>query len=275
MSGPVVDSVEALAALIPDGAKVAIYKGQGAPMDAIRALVRRRVRGLHLVTVPTAGIAADLLIGAGCVDVIETSGVTLDEFGLAPRFIDAVTSGRVTLMDSTCPAIHAAMEAGKKGVPFTPIRGLIGSDLLAARTDYKVVDNPFAEGSDPIVLLPAIRPDVALLHVAEADRFGNFWVGNLPELKTLASAARTALVTAEKIVEGDLMADPNRAATTVAALYTGAVAEAPGGARPLAMPGLYPIDAGHMRDYARRARTEAGFAAYLAENGLAGAMAAE
>ena len=81
MTGPIVDSVDALAALVSDGAKIALYKGQGAPMALIRALIRRQVRDLHVVTVPTAGLSAELLIGAGCVATVETSGVTLDEFG--------------------------------------------------------------------------------------------------------------------------------------------------------------------------------------------------
>ncbi len=274
MTGPVVETVEALAGLVPDGAQVAMFKGQGAPMALIRALIRRRARGLRIVTVPTAGLAADLLIGAGCVESVETSGVTLDEFGLAPRFVAAVTSGAIRIKDATCPAVYAALQAGQKGAPFAPIRGLIGSDILANRPDFKVIDNPFAE-NDPVVVLPAIRPDVALLHVAEADRFGNVWIGATPELKILAAASRATLATAERIVEGNLAEDPVKSLNTVSSIYVTAVAEAPRGAAPLAMPGIYPIDAAHMRDYAARARTEEGFAAYLAENVFGSEMAAE
>ncbi len=273
MTGPVVETVEALAGLVPDGAQVAMFKGQGAPMALIRALIRRRARGLRIVTVPTAGLAADLLIGAGCVESVETSGVTLDEFGLAPRFVAAVTSGAIRIKDATCPAVYAALQAGQKGAPFAPIRGLIGSDILANRPDFKVIDNPFAE-NDPVVVLPAIRPDVALLHVAEADRFGNVWIGATPELKILAAASRATLATAERIVEGNLATDLAKSLNTVSSIYVTAVAEAPHGAAPLAMPGSYPIDAAHMRDYAARARTEEGFAAYLAENVFGGEMAA-
>lgn len=274
MSGPVVGSVEALAELAPDGAKIALYKGQGAPMDLIRALIRRKARDLHVVTLPTAGLSAELLIGAGCVSTVETSGVTLDEFGLAPRFVRAVSSGAVRIMDATCPAVYAAMQAGEKGIPFIPIRGLIGSDVLANREDYKVIDNPFAK-NDPIVLLPAIRPDVALFHVAEADRFGNVWIGPLRELKTMAAASAAALVTAERIVDGNLMDDEMKAPNCISALYITALAEAPGGAAPLAMPGHYPIDAAHLRDYVARARSDDGFQAYLRDAVFGGAMAAE
>src|SRR2546430_1088689 len=89
-------------------------------------------------------------------------------------------------------------EAVEKGVPFMPLRGLIGSDLLAYRDDWKVIDNPFGN-NDPIVLLPAIKPDVALFHAALADREGNVWIGRDRELAMMAHAAARTVVTVEKI----------------------------------------------------------------------------
>jgi len=80
----------------------------------VRALIRRNVRGLHLVCVPTGGLAVDLLIGAGCVETLETSAVTLDEFGQAPAFGRAVRAGRLRLRDTTCPAVYAGLQAGEK-----------------------------------------------------------------------------------------------------------------------------------------------------------------
>ena len=85
------------------------------------------------------------------------------------------------MKDATCPALHAAFQAAEKGVPFMPLRGLIGSDLLAHRPDWKVIDNPF-DDDDPIVLLPALKPDVALFHAPIADRDGNVWIGRDREL---------------------------------------------------------------------------------------------
>ena len=166
------------------------------------------MRDLHLVTVPQAGIAADLLIGAGCVATVETAAVSLGELGNAPRFSAAVENGDVAIRDSTCPAIHAALQAAEKGVPFMPLRGLIGSDLLRVRPDWQVIDNPLADGGgDPIVVLPALRPDVALFHAPYADEHGNVWLGARRELVTMAHAAREALVTVEEVRPGDLLAD--------------------------------------------------------------------
>ena len=148
---------EALA-VIPDGCVLAIPReSTGVAMAATRALIRRGVKRLNLVALPTSSLQADILIGAGCVESIETSAVSLGEFGLAPRFTAAVMAGTIKMKDATCPALHAGFQAAEKGVPFMPLRGLIGSDVLAHRPDWKTIDNPF-DSNDPIVLLPAIRP---------------------------------------------------------------------------------------------------------------------
>ncbi len=262
----IIVSVEDLAARVADGATLAVPRDiSGVSMAATRALVRRGVRDLHLLCVPTSGMQADILIGAGCVASIETSGVTLGEFGLAPRFTAAVKAGSIALEDATCPAIHAGLQAAEKGIPFMPLRGILGSDLVGRRDDWRVIDNPFAEtAGDPILLLPAIRPDLALFHAPRADRHGNVWIGPRRELMTMAHAAKETLVTVEAIVEGDLLASDETAAGTIPSLYVSAVAEAEFGARPLAFWDAYPAEAAQISDYVRLARSEDGFARYVA-----------
>src|SRR5512139_572880 len=194
-------SIDDAIAAIVDGCMLVVPREvSGVAMAATRALIRRAVKRLHLVALPTSSLQADLLIGAGCVESIETSAVSLGEFGPAPCFTAAVMAGTIQVKDATCPALHAAFQAAEKGVPFMPLRGLIGSDLLAHRPDWKVADNPFDE-NDPIVLLPAMRPDVALFHAPLADRDGNVWIGRDRELATLAHAAKTTVVTVEKLHE--------------------------------------------------------------------------
>lgn len=254
---------DALAALVPDGASIAIAKEPLSPIALVRALIRRGARDLHLVTIPTATYVADLLIGAGCVRLVETSGVSLGEFGPAPRFVKAVKSGAVDILDSTCPAVYAALQAGEKGQPFAPLRGLIGSDILANRPDYRVIDNPLAPG-DPVVVMPPIRPDVALIHADRADRHGNVFVGGRHELKSLAHAARKTIVTVEEVVEHDLRDDPATSAGLIGAIYVEAIALAPGGAWPTAAPGRYEFDEDHIVAYARAARDDGAFNEYLA-----------
>lgn len=237
----------------------------GVAMEATRALIRRGVRGLRIVTLPVSGIQVDLLIGAGTVASIETSAVTLGEAGAAPRFSAAIRTGAISVKDATCPALHAALQAAEKGVPFLPLRGILGSDLMAVRPDWKVIANPFATTGlpDPIVLLPAIHPDVALFHAPMADQCGNVWIGRRRELVTMAHAAAASLVTVERIVDFDLLGREDTAAGTLPALYVERIAVAPRGAWPLELPGEYGREEAHLRLYAELASSEEGFRRYL------------
>ena len=186
-------SLEALIEPIGNGSRIAVPPDySGVAMTATLALIRRGIRRLHIVACPQTGLQTDLLIGAGCVETVESAGVSLGEVGLAPRFREWVQQGRLRMLDSTCPVIHTGLQAAEKGVPFMPIRGILGSDLVKVRPDWRVIDNPFAT-DDPILLVPAIRPDVALFHAPLADRAGNLWVGIRRELMLMAHAARTTL----------------------------------------------------------------------------------
>ena len=254
-----------LAAAVPDGTKFVVPADNcGVAMAATRELVRRGVRGLHLVCVPISGLQAEILIGAGAVDVIETSAVTLGEFGPAHRFIDALRHGRIRILDATCPAIHAALQAGQKGLPFIPLRGLIGSDLLASRPDWKVIDNPFQPG-DPIAVLPAINPDIALFHAPLADRAGNVYIGRRRELLTMAHASKQTFVTVEAISEKNLFDDAKLAPGVVPAIYVSRIALAKQGAWPIGLPGHYGTDDAAINRYVQSAKTEDGFRSFLDE----------
>ena len=248
---------------IRDGCMLVVPREvSGVPMAATRALIRRGIRDLHLVALPTSSLQADLMIGARCVATLETSAVSLGEFGPAPRFSEAVRTGAMKMKDATCPALHAGLQAAEKGVPFMPLRGLLGSDLLKHRDDWKVIDSPFA-ASDPIVLLPAIRPDVALFHTPMADRSGNVWIGRQRELAMMAHAAEKTVVTVEQMHDGNLLENPVLAAGTLPGFYVDAVVVAERGALPLPLPDLYGADADHLALYAKMAATPTGFAEYL------------
>ncbi|WP_247523119.1 CoA transferase [Bradyrhizobium sp. 145] len=235
----------------------------GVSMAMTRPIIEHGAGDLDLVCVPTGGLQVDQLVGAGLVRTVETSAVSLGEAGGAPRFNAAVKEGAVRLKDATCPAIHAGLMAAQKGSPFMPLRGLIGTDLLRHRDDWRVVDNPMADGGDPIVLIPAIKPDVTIFHVPMADRFGNVWIGRRRELAAMAYASRIALVTVERIVEENLLADEMTAAGVLPALYVTAMALAPKGAWPYGLWGEYPTDSAEIARYAKAARTADGFSAYM------------
>jgi glutaconate CoA-transferase subunit A len=188
--------------------------------------------------------------------------VTLGEFGLAPRFSAAVQDGTVMIKDTTCPAVHAMLQATEKGVPFMPLRGLIGTDILKHRSDWQLLNNPFAETADPIVLLPAVKPDVGLFHAPMADSFGNVWIGRRRELVTIAHASAQTLVTVERIVEGCFYDDEQLVAGVVPDLYVSHIAVAAQGAWPLGLGDDYAADAAHLAAYARQARSAEGFSDY-------------
>jgi glutaconate CoA-transferase subunit A len=256
-------SIDEAIAPIGDGCMLAVPREtSGTAMAATRALIRRGIKRLHLVALPTSSLQADLLIGAGCIETLETSAVSLGEFGPAPRFTDAILGGAIRMMDATCPALHAQFQAAEKGVPFMPLRGLIGSDVLAHRPDWKVIDNPFGN-DDPIVLLPALRPDVALFHAPMADPDGNVFIGTQRELVTMAHAAQKTVVTVERLHDGNLLSDPLLAAGTLPGFYVETIAVEPRGAWPLPLPDHYGVDAAHLAEYARLAATAEGFAEYL------------
>jgi len=259
----IIRSLDDAIAPIADGCMLAVPREtSGTAMAATRALIRRGVKRLHLVALPTSSLQADLLIGAGCIGILETSAVSLGEFGPAPRFTAAILDGAIAIRDATCPALHAQFQAAEKGVPFMPLRGLIGSDLLVHPPEWKIVDNPFGN-NDPIVLLPALKPDVALFHAPVVDCDGNVYIGTQRELVTMAHAAQRTIVTVEEIRDANLLHDPLLAAGTLPGFYVDAVAVAPRGAWPLPLPDRYGIDAPHVSEYARLAATPQGFAQYL------------
>ena len=268
-AGEVLTPLAELLERIPDGASLALPPDySGCAMAAVRALIRRGVRELDLIAVPQTGFQADMLIGAGCVRRVEAAAVTLGEYGLAPRFTAAVERGTLRMVDSTCPAIHAGLQAAEKGVPFMPLRGIIGSDVAAYREDWRVVENPFS-ADDPIMLLPAIRPDVALFHAPLADRDGNVWIGVRRELMLMAHAASATVVTVETVTDDNLLDDEGFAAGTIPGLYVSAIARVENGAWPLGLFGRYGTDAQHLKRYVELAASDDGFRRYLREVGAA------
>ena len=263
-SNPIFVSLADLAQLISDGDKIAIPKDtSGVAMSATKELVKRRPKNLHLVCVPIGGIQADILIGAGLVSTVESSAITLGEYGIGPRFSQLLKNNEIKMLDSTCPAIYAGLQAAEKGIPFIPLRGIIGSDLLSNRSDWKVGENPFSE-DDPIVFLKAIRPDICLFHAHSADKYGNVFVGRNRDLITLAHASARTLITVEKIIDDDFLSDNLRAGATLPAIYTTAISIAERGAEPLAFGEEYPEDYGFLTKYSVAAKTQSGFEKFIA-----------
>ena len=195
---------EELAALVPDGALLALPPDNSlAPCAFARALIRRGVRNLRLLGVPVSGFATDLLIGAGCVAEVETSrGHAGRGRALRRAFRPPSPPGRCVVLDATCPC-HSTpcCRPSEKGVPFMPLRGVLGSDLLEAPPRLaRACRTRSAKRRTISCCCPALQPDVAAFHAVMADEAGNVWVGRRRELATIAHAARKrVLVTVERI----------------------------------------------------------------------------
>jgi glutaconate CoA-transferase subunit A len=256
-------SLTELANQIPDGAKLVVPKdSSGVSVAATFALIARGIKNLHVVCLPVSGLQTDMLIGAGCVDTLETSAVTLGEYGAAPRFTDAAKTGSLKLIDGTCPAIYAGMQASQKGIPFIPLRGILDSDLLSHRTDWKVIDNPF-ESDDPIVAIKAINPEVGLFHGQTVDQFGNVFIGRDRDALLLAHAAKQTFCTVEHTVPGNLLDDPDKSGAVIPAMYLTGVAHVAQAAWPIGYGDTYLGDDHWLRQYAAAARDASSFTQWL------------
>jgi glutaconate CoA-transferase subunit A len=183
---------------IPDGATVAL--GRPAALALVEELVRQGRTDLRLIGVPTGGRAVERLIESGCACSLESSGVDLGEEGLAPAFSRAVETGKLRMVDSSCPAMLMALQAGASGVSFTPVPGLLGTDLLRSRPDFRVIDDPYRPG-EQVVLVPAIAPEFALLHGLRADHEGNVVIGTEFDDRLVAQAAGHVVYSVDEVRE--------------------------------------------------------------------------
>jgi len=148
------------------------------------------------------------------------------------------------------------------GIPYVPVIGLAGTDLLARRDDMKLLPDPF-EPERKTVVARSLRPDVALFHGLKADRAGNVHFGYANDNVLLAEASRTVIVTVEEVV--DELTPEERAETFLPGILVDVVVPARYGAHPAAAPGAYPMDDEHLTWYAAQSRSDEDFAAYLQE----------
>jgi len=146
------------------------------------------------------------------------------------------------------------------GVPYIPVIGLEGTDLLKRRDDMVLAPDPF-DGKTFSVVARAMRPDVAVFHVDSADRQGNVSCGYPVEAVILAEASQHVIVTAEKIV--DRLDEKDAIGAFIPSILVDAVVHAPFGSHPAGMTGRYGPDKAHMAKYVVASRDDAAFAEYL------------
>ena len=149
------------------------------------------------------------------------------------------------------------------GVPYVPVIGLVGTDLLKRRDDMVLAPDPFGEGKVTVVA-KAMRPDVAVFHVDKADRRGNVSCGYFAEAVMLAEASRHVVVTAEEVVHR--LTEDDAVGTFIPSILVHSVVHAPFGAHPGGLTGRYAPDRAAMERYVAASRDDASFAAYLEEH---------
>jgi glutaconate CoA-transferase subunit A len=254
----------ALAAEVRDGDTVAVGGGLSSrePMAVLRELIRRGVRDLRVVG-SAHGIDIDLLCGGDAVGATAESYVGFEQdFGAAPNYRRACESGTVAVEDSSCYTIVQQLRAAIEGLPFMPIRSARGTGFPGLHPEYKAMTCPFT--GDELLLVPALAPDIAILHAQYGDAHGNLRIEGPPVADLLfARASRKVVASVERIVSGDEMAalgGPN-----VPYFYVSAVAEVPFGAHPTACYPFYAYDRPHTALYhdAASAGTEAFRERYL------------
>lgn len=241
---------EAIAA-IPDGSSIALGGNtvHRSPSAAVHELLRQEKRDLTLIKT-AGGYDVDVLTGSGCVLRLVVAYVGFENLqGMAPQFRRAVESGRVELEEQTCTSVITGLRAAAQGIPFMPIAGMSGSDIVPGR--FLSVSNPYGEGE--VVTVPAIWPDWAIIHVQEADERGNARIrGTQFEDVLMSKAACHVLVTCEQVVSGDSFeAEPEL--TAIPSFQVDAVVHAPAGAWPASCMGFYDVDEEYLARYYRLA----------------------
>jgi glutaconate CoA-transferase, subunit A len=257
---------------LPEGTGVLAVGGMhmhNNPMELIREVVRRRRGARRLLTSPSAGLAADLLIGAGLVEEVATAYVGFEHLGLAPCYRRAAESRAIRVFELCEAAIVHGLYAGAGGLPFIPLpAGLELSDVSSANPDgFRSLDDPFT--GKRVLAAAALRPDVALVHAQAADERGNaIFAGAHFTDRLMAMAARSVILQVERLAAPSEVAR-HPAESVLPGFLVDAVVIAPGGCRPTAAHGEYGYDEPALREYLRLARTEEGFAAYLRANLMA------
>ncbi|WP_152401424.1 CoA transferase subunit A [Paenibacillus cellulositrophicus] len=246
---------------IHDGVTLAISGHMDmSPMALIHELIRTNIQNLSIVCAGAAAINADLLIGSDVAQSIEFSQITLGEYGFALNFRRRFEQGNLSVREHACPSLAAALQAGAAGIPFIPVRGLLGTGYMDIRSDFRVIVNPF-DMEESIAVVPAIRPDVAIFHAFQADTHGNVAAYPGHNNRLLAQASRHVIVSVEEIVTPEELS--RHPGTIIPSVYITAVVHAPQGAYPTGCPGYYGIDSDHIRTYVEASRSEPTFREYI------------
>jgi glutaconate CoA-transferase subunit A len=259
---------EAVAAHIHDGDAVAMEGFTHLiPHAAAHEVIRQGRRHLTLIRM-TPDLIYDQLIGMGCADKAMFSWAGNPGVGSLHRMRDAIENGwpaPLAYEEHSHSAMANAYEAGAAGLPFAVFRGYIGADLPKVNPTIKRITCPYT--GETLATVPAIRPDVAVIHALRADRAGNVLIeGIVGVQKQAVLAAKRAIVTVEEIV--DDFGPRNLNAVILPSWTVTAIACVPGGAHPSYAQGYYKRDNAHYKQWDAIARDRDTFLAWMRQNVL-------
>ena len=258
-------TLQEAARLVEDGMMLGMggVNSQLGPSAFVRELIRKGVKDLTLVPTNATGYQTDILLGAGCVKTLYASYVGLDYIGAAPNFRRLSETGQLDVVEFDEMGLLRGLKASAAGIDFYPLPGgMRGVDVVRVTPDfYREVEDPFT--GKKVVVVPPIRPDLAVVHVAKCDAYGNAReAGHVEDL--LHFASNKVIVTTEEVVTlEDTMA--NYTDVTIFGRLVDAVVEVPYGAHPGDCHGSYQMDEEHMREYQTAGRDEKTFKEYLAK----------
>ena len=270
---------QAVSRFIPDGCQLAIggFSITRNPMALAYEIVRQRVRDLHIVC-HSHGQALDVLIGAGCVGRLEIAYGGNGRYApTCVRFKKAVERSEIQFEDYSNFQMSLRFLAGALGIPFIPTKSGLGSDILrfegfppevraepkVASRKYAMMQNPFREDTDEVVLLPALTPDVSIIHVQYVGEDGTVRIKGLTFADVeQAKAADKVIVTCEEIVPRSFIReDPDQ--NCLPSFFVDAIVKVPYGAHPTSCFNFYDYDPMHLNMYHEIAGDDLRFKEYL------------
>ncbi len=252
---------EAVSRFVYDGCYIGteLYGTVRCPMTLVREVIRQGKKDLRVAGQGVTEL--DLWLGAGIVKTLDITYIGLEVFGVSNALRRAVESGQVEkVVEWSNGGITWRFKATSMGVPFIPVRAMLGTDTLKYSA-AKVVECPFT--GMKVCLIPALILDVGLIHVHRADKYGNAQIDGISGFAfEMSRACKRLIISAEEIVEPEVIRRaPDR--TMIPYYLVDAVVHAPYGSHPGEMVYCYARDEEQLREWVSAAKTEAGAHAYL------------
>jgi glutaconate CoA-transferase subunit A len=280
----VMDLKKAVTTYVKEGCHLSIggFTINRNPMAAVYEIIRQQIRNIHLYA-HSNGQGVDELVGAGCVACLEIAYGGSGKFAATCiRFRKAIEEQKIKVEDYSNYQMTLRFLAGSMGIPFLPTRSSLGTDIVekwgfpiefrqadSRLPDHKliVLENPFGNWCDTkrVVLVPAINPDVTIIHVQKADCLGNCRIDGLTFADVeQAKAAKTLIITCEELLADDFLKKaPNR--NQIPFIHADAVVHQPHGSYPTACYNYYDYDPVYLKAYAKKAKDDQEYAGYIQE----------